>query len=1084
MANNLTAVISADTSKFVNEVKAAQNMLNRFVDQQRNLSSSARNASHVTDEQVAAYQRVVKNLSKVASGTMSTSKAEKELKKELKELKIQWANLSDSAKRSEFGRSLSNSCKLASSQLRTLQNQLKAVSQEVQNTQARAKGGFNFDFKKMALGGAALATGIGSITAGVSMAFNALKDGANATMSFNKQQSVLQAVTGKSRQELSELTDQALDLGSRTAYTASQIAGLQIELAKLGFNPTQIKNMTENVQNLATATGADLSQAASLAGATLRMFGLESEDSMRVADTLAKSCSASALSFDYLNSAMSTIGPVANAFGLSLEDTVGILGVLANAGFDASSAATAGRNIILNLSDANGKLAQSLGKPVKSGKEMMEALKQLSARGIDLAEALELTDKRSVAAFSTILKNADSGKELMTTLENCSGAAKEMSKVMADNLEGDLAGLSSAWESLMLALGGGQSLLRNVVQWLTSLVQSIKENVKAISEWVTELYDNSIVVRGILNAILLSFQGTFNAIVYIVKTCMNNIKGFFVVIGKVLEGDFGGAISAWKNMLDTNHKNTLDFVSKQKKAIEGAVSSTIRGRQKQEKAAATTTPTATNIDSGTTGGNGSKTVVGKGIPKKKTVKVEFEDDSLDYWKNKLQKLQKELSSKKLSPLDIEKTKKEIDEVKKKIEEKEIELGIKAKKGSLSDIEHQISELDSKLKNLNPTIDRAEIEELKVKKEALENTKKEVQAAIQSVTITGKKFESKGTEGSQQYASDKVAYYKQRLELSVDGTEEYEYLIKQLKEWTEKENEIKVKVDTDLSNAKNGSMKFFDDNIRNLQTKLEVEAYGTPEYDRISKEIKKLTKEKQEIEIKIDADNKSALEKYEQISGAFYGIDGVVGSMSNLVKGIEEGANAWEMFMSVLSVVDSVLNSVQTTIEAVNTVQQLLATTTEATTAISTAATEQDTANTAQQVANSTTKVAAKSGEAIAGATASGASMPFPLNLVAIAAGIAAVIAALAQIGSFANGGIIQGATTIGDYNLARVNKGEMILNGKQQNNLFRAIDENRLGGGGATVVGGDIRIKGSDLYIALKNYSKVQGTLGKHTGIK
>jgi hypothetical protein len=71
----------------------------------------------------------------------------------------------------------------------------------------------------------------------------------------------------------------------------------------------------------------------------------------------------------------------------------------------------------------------------------------------------------------------------------------------------------------------------------------------------------------------------------------------------------------------------------------------------------------------------------------------------------------------------------------------------------------------------------------------------------------------------------------------------------------------------------------------------------------------------------------------------------------------------------------------------------------------------------------------KEAGAIASATASGASLPFPANLAAIAAGIAAVVAAFAMIASFADGGIIGGTTTIGDYNIARVNKGEMILNG-------------------------------------------------------
>lgn len=1088
MANNLTAVISADTSKFVEEVRSAQHMLNKFIKEQKDLKSSGKDVSQVTDEQVAAYQRVIKNLDKISSGTMSTAKAEKELKKELKELKIQWANLSDTAKRSDFGKSLSDSCKTASTQLKTLKTQLRQVAEEVQNTKNKAKGGFGFDidFKKLALGGAAMATGIGSIAAGATMAFNALKDGVTATMSFNKQQSVLQAVTGKSAEELNVLKEQALDLGSKTQYTASQIAGLQIELAKLGFNPNQIKDMTEHVQNFATAVGTDLSSAASLAGSTLRMFGLESEDTQKVADVLSKSCSASALSFEYLDSAMSTIGPVAKSFGLSLEDTTGILGVLANAGFDASSAATAGRNIILNLADANGKLARAMGQPVTSGKAMMDALKQLSAKGVDLAEALELTDKRSVAAFQTMLSGANSGKDLITTLEGATGAAKQMSDVMADNLEGDMAGLSSAWEGLMLALGGGQNVIRDIIQWLTKLVQKVKDNVQAIMDWATDLYDNSILVRWILQGIVAGFQSAFNAIVYIVKTAMNTVKGFFVVLGKVLEGDFPGAVKAWKSMLDTNLKNTVDYVGKQKKIITDGANAIIKGRQKQEKAA--TQPTGLTAPSfpeeeleeagedDPMGGGGKTT--------RQKVKIEYEDDSLDYWKAKLQKLQKELSSKKLSPIDAKKTQEEISKVKKKIQEKEIELGIKPKKGSLADIDSQIQEIENKLKNLHPSIDRLEIEDLKIKKEALEKLKKDTEAVINTVTITGKKFETKGAKGSMQEASDKVSYYKERLSLTVDGSEDYEYLVKQLKEWTEKENEIKVRVDMDLSNAKEGSMKFFDSKITNLQAKLEVEAYGSPEYNKINEELKKLTKEKQKIEVKIDADNKSAMQKYEDISGAFYGIDGVVGSMDNLIDSIEDGANAWETFMGVLNVVDSTLNGIQSTIEAVTTVQQMLATTTEATSAIQTASTEQDTANTAQEMANSSAKIAMKTGEAIAGATASGAQMPFPLNLVAIAAGIAAVIAAIAQIGSFANGGIIQGATTIGDYNLARVNSGEMILNGRQQNNLFRAIDENRLGSNGGGFVGGEVKIKGSDLYLALKNYSKVQGTLGKNTGIR
>lgn len=1086
MANNLTAVISANTDKFVQEVKAAQHMLDKFVKEQKNATSGSKANQTVTNEQVAAYQRVIKALDKVASGTMKTKQQEKALVDQIKELKIQWANLSDTAKSSDFGKSLSDSMKQASSQLKLIRTQLKQVGNEIENTKNKAKGGFKFDlsgFKQISSAGLGMVAGVGSIAAGVSMAIGALKDGVKTTMDFNTKQSELQAVTMKSKEELKGLTEQALDLGAKTRYSASEIAGLQIELAKLGFNPQEIENMTEHVQNLATALGSDLSETASLAGATLRMFGLATEDTQKVSDVLAASCSKSALSFEFLNSAMSTVGPVANAFGMSLEDTVGILGILANAGFDASSSATAARNIFLNLADANGKLAKSFGKPVTSGKEMMDALKTLKDKGIDLATALELTDKRSVAAFNTLLDGSESGKELITALEGCAGAAKDMSDIMSDNLEGDLASLNSAWEGFMLKLGGGQDLFRQVVQWLTKLVNKVSEVAGAIADWATDLYDNSIVVRAILQTIVVGFKSTFDAIVTIVKMAMNGISSGFKVIGKALEGDFEGAYHAWKEGVSKQ----VDIWNAGNKKIrqndaEG-IEAIIKGRKKLTKAIQEENKKSTQVVSNvvTSGGTTTSGVgIGKGNTKK--VKVEAEDDTLDYWKDYLNKLQKQLTSKKLSPIDVEKVKKEIEDVKKKISQKELELGIKPKEGSLEWVDDQIREVETKLKKLNPQVDIVEIEELKVKKEALEKTKKDIESTLNTVVITGKKFESNGKVGSQQYASDKVNYYKQKLSLEIEGTEEYNYLAEKLKEWTEKEHEIKLKVEEDLSSVDKNSLKYFDNKISKLQAELEVTAYGTPEYIKIKKELDQWTNKKQTVEYSIELDKKKSIDKFKSIEGAFGGIDGVVGSMQSMAEAIEEGANAWEIFMNVLNMVDSVLGAISDTIEAVNTITHVLGQTTQATTQITTAAAAQSAVNAETEVASSVATTAAKSGEAIAGATASGAKLPFPANIAAIAAGIAAVIAALAMIGSFANGGIIQGSTTIGDYNLARVNSGEMILNGRQQNNLFKAIDENRLGGGG-TIVGGEVKIKGSDLYIALKNYSKVKGALGKQTGI-
>lgn len=111
---------------------------------------------------------------------------------------------------------------------------------------------------------------------------------------------------------------------------------------------------------------------------------------------------------------------------------------------------------------------------------------------------------------------------------------------------------------------------------------------------------------------------------------------------------------------------------------------------------------------------------------------------------------------------------------------------------------------------------------------------------------------------------------------------------------------------------------------------------------------------------------------------------------------------------------------------------------------------------------------AKKGEAIASGVASAAQTPFVGWLLAGAAA-AAVVAALASIPSYSTGGIFAGNSTIGDMNLARVNAGEMILNNRQQRNLF-----NLLNGNGTTVgTGGQVefKIKGKELVGVLANYN-------------
>lgn len=335
------------------------------------------------------------------------------------------------------------------------------------------------------------------------------------------------------------------------------------------------------------------------------------------------------------------------------------------------------------------------------------------------------------------------------------------------------------------------------------------------------------------------------------------------------------------------------------------------------------------------------------------------------------------------------------------------------KGSIADLNNQIEEISEQLQNENLTVDA------RVK---LETTKKELQDAIDTI-------------------SDTTTIKIKKLDFSTqDKVKSYD------------------NAQTNISSVTNQ---------RNIGL-IDKQAADSQIAD-INKQLQALGLKPIKVHIETDFEKDFAdfRNNANDIIGGLEGIGNVVNSIESLSNALANGADDWTVFMGVVETATTILQTVGSVMTAVNTITELLGATTAATAAI-------DTAATSQEVANSQAKVAANSAEAISGATKSGAQLPFPLNIVAIAAGLAAVIAGIAMIGSFADGGVIGGNSFHGDNMFARVNAGEMILNNKQQGNLFRLLD----GGGVASNTGTPtVKIKGSDLYVALNNYGSKMGKI-------
>jgi TP901 family phage tail tape measure protein len=218
----------------------------------------------------------------------------------------------------------------------------------------------------------------------------------------------------------------------------------------------------------------------------------------------------------------------------------------------------------------------------------------------------------------------------------------------------------------------------------------------------------------------------------------------------------------------------------------------------------------------------------------------------------------------------------------------------------------------------------------------------------------------------------------------------------------------------------------------IQTDYEIGIIGK---DEALKEIEEINRQLAEIglkPIKIELDSKVFDKVFGDIKSGWGSIQGVGNGIQGISDALEGNGDAWQQVTGLINGFISIAEGIQGIVE-------LFGMLTAATSAHAAASTT-DAAATAGEAAAATANTAAKSGEAVANATASGAKMPFPLNLVAIAAGVAAVIAALAAVSGFATGGVIGGTSTSGDKKFARVNSGEMILNKFQQARLFGMID--------------------------------------------
>ncbi len=299
-------------------------------------------------------------------------------------------------------------------------------------------------------------------------------DAIGSAMDFEAAMSRVQAASGASGAELAKLKASAEEAGATTKYTSTQAAEALENLAKSGLTASQAVDAMPAVLSLAQAGGVELGTAAEYVTKAVNGMGLSFAEAGRVADVLALGANASNTSVDGLAQALSYAAPLANSLGLSLEETVAIIGKFADAGIDAGRAGTALNSILAQFSDPASKFRAALGAAGIITDDFGEALRQLAAAGPAGAQAITAVGQEAGPALRALLNQGIGAlDELTGKLQNAKGSAAETAGVMGSNLTGAMAGLSSAWDAVR------RTLVAPLLEPLAAQVNVLSEKFRA-----------------------------------------------------------------------------------------------------------------------------------------------------------------------------------------------------------------------------------------------------------------------------------------------------------------------------------------------------------------------------------------------------------------------------------------------------------------------------------------------------------------------------------------------------------------------------------------------------------------------------
>ena len=309
--------------------------------------------------------------------------------------------------------------------------------------------------------------------------------------------------------EEAELLNKAMqDAASNSTFGMSEAAQASLNFARAGLDATEAANALAPAMNLAAGEGGDLDIVSAGLVATINGFGDSFENAEHYADIFANACNNSALDVNGLSDAMSTAAPIFNAAGYTVQDAALYMGVMANAGIDASEAANSlktGMARLISPAKQGAEWMDRLGIEVTNAdgtmkdsvtiqRELHDAFGTLS-ESEQIAAASAIFGKNQMSKWLALINTAPADVEALNTSLEQDGTTTEMATAMMGGFGGSIEKLKSSLDVLMTSLG------QLAAQYLTPVIEKVQGAIDKFMALDDETKEHIIKIAGIVAAV-------------------------------------------------------------------------------------------------------------------------------------------------------------------------------------------------------------------------------------------------------------------------------------------------------------------------------------------------------------------------------------------------------------------------------------------------------------------------------------------------------------------------------------------------------------------------------------------------------